>query len=50
MRLHLAFLLPHGLENKEFRFGVHQPLPAMQKVWHKGSHYFIISKYFYVIS
>lgn len=22
MRLHLAFLLPHGLESKEFRFGV----------------------------
>lgn len=22
MRSHLAFLLPHGIESKEFRFGV----------------------------
>ena len=28
-RTHPAFLLPDGLEqSKEFRFGVHQPLPA----------------------
>ena len=50
MRSHLAFLLPHGLESKEFRFGVHQPLPARQKVYRKDTHYFVISKFFHVIS
>lgn len=34
MRSHLAFLLPHGLESKEFRLS-NQPLPARQKVYAK---------------
>lgn len=35
MRSHLAFLLPHGLESKEFRFGVQSAFASRQKVYAK---------------
>ncbi len=49
MRSHLAFLLPHGLESKEFRFGVQSAFACYTESVRKGTHYFVISKYFSAI-
>ena len=50
MRFASAFLLPRGLESKEFRFGFLSAFACYAESVRKGKHYFVISKYFYVNS